>query len=780
MLTSTQINYACADFIEKLWGNPNMETNASLISPHIGACKSYSGTFNYQRQFLKTPTNDRYSIFPLNRFGISGLGGGKLPQGEWVLLANFCNDYDLLMRCRFMETQHFVDYSKTYILLTTGGTLLLATRALAKVDSELVIDVRTSELEHRAKMDTSVYTIVSEMGISNFWTMYQASVDKEFKEVILDTKYCTNLKLADIKVGSVITILHDGRVNRKLVVNLKDLTSYTLPTSQPFYLIDLDVYKTNSFYNAHDTRIYLTYNGQGILLDNFEDGGACVQVSHGHLGLSSSYVTRILTKLGWQVDNVQLCIYSTPTDQVLAGDVNYLSSFNNFSKEEQMETLTGDLMAPAILSASTLHQSYLNKLILASRWDLNSASTIYPIGYLDLLFNKSTPEATRYNNNFIDLPSNLKVKYLYKDGKIIKNEPTSSEEGNDFLELVYKKELVLYTAPTNISNFGMPAVFTETGELGTNGVNYGIAGDLISPVAGSVLVDMNSSEVLSLNINSDSYSSTVSDLSIKSKFCDISVYSDGIYLHKDIDYTIYEDSFIFWKRTLGTLEVIITPTLEKSNITTGWITNDLLAIDNTTLSESPDSYLIYLHDTLMAPSDVSWLEDYSTANVDTDLNGKPYSVVGKLLTNYTSDVQTIKDLRDTHNANLDEISTYLGRTPANQIIDNSLFSEFYYLTSPFLVDILYGMAINNIPHTDSDIAVNGLEGCIGLDIMTKYNNGYDPITFADIPSGTCVKIAPHRELDRITITPQMYTFINLVNTTYMQGRVILNEFLQMG
>lgn len=782
MLSSRQRAIVLTEFLDNMWGNSYLETNHSLVCKNISPSGVSVGTFSFSRTVYHTPSlYTSYAVYLSGSMNIDGFGGSKLPMAEWVKLTDLCNDYDLLIRARFKDTEYYVEYKHASIMLTTGGLLFVAVPAKHSRDKDLILDIRTSELDHANKMLIEEANLTNNLSVVQY--KHKAAQDKRIVEVIVAGQCVKDVGMAimDTVTAVDVTTLFDTSVDYVTEVALSALYPYEAKPHDNYHLLEVSPAITKDIYHAHDCRIYLEYNNVMVLIDNFNSHDTVMQVTNRHIGISANYVTTLLTELNWAPAVVNVMVYVQKATTKYIGNPNYLASLSGFTPKQLHETLIGSASAPACLSATTLHNSKFNHYLGEVRAELIKHDPLYQISEMDRLFNSAVISSGHghltglYAQGLEPVLANV----IAGTSSVLPNIGNISH-GNVLLG--YRNKLVVSHNAVDISSYTLPAVFLQNGTLGVLGTDYNVAGTIYTPVnKTSSVVDINSTMNVSTVLAYGSYSVTIPDLDSLKLFSDITVMINGVFAHVDIDYTVIGNDIVIWKRERTEIDISITPTLDLVKPTTGWMENGRLYPTTTDIIVSPETHTVFLGDVILPVDEVKWDVEYKESKIFPSYLANPYTITNRLLTNFTNTTANeVEHLRAQNKQNHLDIATYLGNHSTVPRPPRVHYNQHYYITSPFLMDILAGITDGTIPISDIAISLRGLDGCIGKVIMDKFRAGYDPSHLnGDLSLRSLVKIAPHTDTSPLAISQVEYSFLTLVNNTYMHGTVLLNEFFRV-
>lgn len=782
LLTETQEGLVLREFRSIMWGNPLMEANQSMRPHKLSLLKSSVGSVPFQRGHIALPDKTNfYYVYTLNRFHIGGLTGGKFELGTWIPLMDFCNNSDFLLRTRFINSKLHVDYSKTYIALAPNRTILIATPAIDVPDTDLQIDLRTSNLDLSGKINIKRFELGTQSAINDFMLAYSTADRKELDEYLIDGVYHSEITASNLTGKSAVEVLRDTRIEKSVDISLFNLPTYSIPGDSNYYTIALPKRPENEIDQCYDLRVYLV-NGvtnEGVLIDPLLYGRFLHQLTNRHMGASVNVTYEYIQELGWSHDHCFFRVLIATTESSYVGNINYLNSFNAMSDAEQIGVLTSGYKAPSFWYGENLHANEVNLAMGLPRSKLEKKTELYPIQEIDRLFNRAYLPADELNQDFSDMGEGLYCLFSYKDNSPSELYPILADENDTAYRLSYARHFEPGFSETNITNFGLPVVIRADGSLGEYNIDYTVTGNYWIPKNDGAVVDLRSSAFTShISVLTDKRLNGV-DLRKTEHLSSIDLYvaDTHVYLHPGIDYVIRDGKVIVWKAGVEVVSLNQTASITDPLVESGWVTNNRISVNGSYLVEDPDSFVIFIGEKLYHPNEIAWDELYQRTEVLEIPNGVPYSVIKLVHNNFHKEVNvpSIVELRDKHSANLEEITAYRNLTPITPITDPNLIVGRYQLISPFMVEVTRAISLGLIDTDPVKVSKLGVRATIGNIIMSTYDNDCDPIT-SGMLFNEVVALSPHSHANYEVVSPETYAFLELVNKELMRGVLKLNQF----
>jgi hypothetical protein len=770
---------ALREFISTVWGNPTLETNKTIIPKKLTNTGPRRVGFNTRNLSLKFPTGGSYHVYAVGTMGSGLLHKLTITPGKWLPLAPFCQKYDVNIRFGYLNTLEIPVHADIHFIYLLGtGLLVIVPEDGRGITNELHITIRSGTLVVDQTIVTEHFPLLTQEARDILVTRISNDPDVEYREYLIDNYWVDRPNRADIDAAKSVTIIDDTSVQTLVDYPLDSLDYYT-SANKNYFLLHYPAINIDLMLNVNDIVVVLINNRKGHVIHTGAYPGTINQLTANACGLSAEVVESAISTLGWMPSDTTLRLrLATGSANKLSGNFNYQYVTKRLNDVQQYDALMGRHEAPDVLRAEWQHTSTRNKFLNAD-YDLVAANVedIYGIGELDRLFNVGVRRGARVDNNFLNLVSTrLKVGKAYRNGVVDRVYPASLTNEDTALWMEHTLPMTFETQSVLLNAYNNPVIYKQTGGLAELGVDYRITDGAILPLSPVYITEMCSSQTHYLSENNQKLY-IVPSIKEYLTCCSIHLFMNNVYLHPGIDYRIAEKGISIWKAiTHGTLEVKVEPKLINDIVEQGFIRNNVLSVNNSFLVEDPENYVIYVGDKLYFPDEVEWEEDYlvSTASL---ANGKPYTILKRLMNDYASTFTEVASKRTIHQETLDAISLYANLTPPPKILAPTLYTAKYTLLSPFLVELLRRVANGTININPTYIKQVGLRTVVGADLLNELNNDRDPLA---VEWGTqMVEVAPHIEPTPQPTTANAFAFLSQVSTELLGGKVAFRNYYRI-
>lgn len=778
MFTPAVKERVLAEYKSTVWGNPSMETNTTIIPAKLTVTGPRRSGMDVQNVPLLFPdSNVLYHLYTFGRLHSWLLYQLGLPANQWMRLPELMEANNAFLRLGYLNTLKVPDLANTYLLYYPGIGLLMAVPDDG-VKAELHFSARTSKSNLNTTINVASYDFPTQTERDTVATQIANDTEVLFKEYYLDNAWVDKPTHAQINAAKNLTIIDDTSIEQVVDMEMADLVYYEDNEEKNYYLLHLPELAKGTFLHANDVIVVLMNGQAGHPILHRAYPGTLVQLAGNAYGLSAAVVESALSSLGWTYaqTNVRLMLGSADAKTKLY-NYYYQRSWDLMSVEQQRDALLDVGGAPDILTAKyrqvSTRMRYINADVDVITKNVDS---LYHMGEYDRITNRGIREGSSLDLNLTKLVgTRSKVSRTYVDGVPSVDNPTALVGNENALWLDSTLPLSYASSTMPMSAYTIPVVYKQTGELATLNVDYKVDSDTIYPITACYITELLSSRTISPTMVSEGVYAY--DLKVLRRFCDLHVFLDRVYLHPGVDYKVNDDGIVVWKAVdFGVLEIKVSPKLTNAIVETGFVRNGTLSVNGSYLIEDPDNCAVFVGDKLYMADDITWEEQYqlSTANLP---NGKPYTVVKRLLNNYALTAAEIKAKRDAHQAELVEIATYINMDPPSTIDDPSYYSELYNLLSPFLVTLVKAMRDGLINFSRTYVELVGVRKAVGDTYLAMLEDGNDPVTIEW--ASKAINIAPHKDDTPQTMTADAYFFMELVNQELLGGKVQLNRYYRI-
>lgn len=784
MILDSHLDFLRDKFIRKSWSNPSLETNISINPTLLNVKYPSYASIRFMRSNILLPDNETgYDVYSLEYVPSIVFRQHMHTVGKWVSLVDFCTTNNLLMYLSYADVALTALYSKTFIQYLPNRTVILAVPTVSRtLRGNLNVYIRTSNDSLETDIDVTETHVDSTLKLNTWLANYIADTNKTFNQYHINGVYADTVTSSTLKVGDYVSTITDTSTDTIKDILLSDLGVYD-KVGNLHYLVPVSDKQDTGIYSRFDSLMYLVRGnvGKRIIMDK----NSIVQVTDNELGLDVTLVEALLSDLGWVEGEVTLRIYtkvSMPRQTYMNND-NYWYSLQQLPQALRQQALLGTFEAPEFIYAKNYHENVFNLALDLEFEDItvDALSDSIMVSTWDYYVNRTLVSNDTYNNNLTDLlpvDNVSKVLCSFTGGFVDTLRPTENLPDNSHLLIGYAKETTVTNSNTiDISDFMIPIAYVKNLAEFTRlepGEDYSIIG-------GNLVAKIGFRDVYGLDL-ATTYTETLSgdrhvyDMPLSPALFGLGhiiLLGDDKVLTPNIDYTCHDSTLIVnYAKDVERLEFIFQPTINPTNtiVETGFTRNGTISIDNNYLELDPHNHYIVVGGQMVLPEELEWDIPYTLSD-EVFANGLPYAVVKVLLSNCNGDLDTVDARRKVYADNLLALAAFKDINIPKVTVDDSFYSESYRLVSVFM-NAVYLAGLNGEILTDRN-SVNsiGLPNLLA-DYLHLLEDGYDVFT-QDLEHNV-IDLRAHRFDEPLPVSSNLYYLIELVNDTYLGGRVLVN------
>lgn len=731
MLKSSQLKVLEEDFVNTSWVNPlggfnrGYRLDPSFSRPLVRSTRVYG-------VYVTMPSSAELSIYMLPVKSISWIGDTN-SINEWTSVFDYCNATGTIFTIINPKTGLSLDIRKCYISLVNGVHPILAVPYVPfGIDVNIALsrppyEYTATKFELTGNVGEDTSAIDAKIGVSTL--VYIDGMYYSAKSVSDLPRVCDGYLVDNIGFKYVVTAKIPG------------LDTY-LHNSNSYFIVDLAT-DDDTVYHYTNAEFHLINGdtGIGVTIDKTDWDRNIHQLTNHAYGIRAEYIENLAEHVGIPLESASIEM------QIMASAKTYLDNTGYDKSLEKLEFISPSRLMSngdhrlAFLYGATLADNKSNALQLLSIPNIDVTSDIFEQHVID--------------NRLMSRRSD------FEDSRVTKVALSGGVSNRYSAQIKYSKSQV------DISNYILPRIYKADHTVGAFGAEYYVGdGNILTLLKEAYIVDHNGKYQTVLG---RPYQLT--DLSaiplINHPNMTMELSANDIYLHKDIDYTLLGDQIIVWKAGVTEVDIVFYfSTYKRSRVT--WVTDDVVYIPKTDVYAMAPRISVYCGESQLEP-----------AHRMPAKNGLPVTVEYELLDlfNTSYDVDTVKPIRDEYDTNVNTILDYYTRYENDGIVTG--FTDFYFLVSPFCMEVLASIRAGDISPSMNNIFDLGLRGCIPDDILARYDLGYDPSVGNNVDGEQFVIIKAHDEEGIIEVTRDEWNFLRHVNAEMLRGRITLELYYRI-